>query len=353
LVTGKAREARSVPHAAMSIAPVRFPAELHQARSDVLEEYVQARIAQLVSLFTRRLQAHAPSLPPDLVSKSLAEAYQAVPPPEYSVIPLEDRDLQLVFRHDCMALGCLDPQCALCQHNPNRRCVVNFDRKYLVSDLLKARCGASIRIELVDRNTGLPIDEDISDLRLEMYILDGNLYDNKFLEGGRIIEGGTEPEEELEACALMLNKKKNTPLLVCGTGGINDSHGKVILPMPRGNKVSLPELHVSDSSEAILSGRKPPFRLLVRALLPNGRAKLRIRHAISEGFVVATRRTRTAGKVEIPSLEDHVSKLEHMGKETVRKLQDIAMAGMQVGIEIDVGELNTIQKVWVHRGDRT
>jgi len=110
---------------------------------------------------------------------------------------------------------------------------------------------------------------------------------------------------------------------------------------------------VSDSSEAILSGRKPPFRLLVRALLPNGRAKLRIRHAISEGFVVATRRTRTAGKVEIPSLEDHVSKLEHMGKETVRKLQDIAMAGMQVGIEIDVGELNTIQKVWVHRGDRT
>eukprot|EP00955_Chlamydomonas_euryale_P078258 363119-Chlamydomonas_euryale.AAC.7 len=42
----------------------------------------------------------------------------------------------------------------------------------------------------------------------QMYILDGNLYDNKFLEGGRIIEGGTEPEEELEACALMLNKKK-------------------------------------------------------------------------------------------------------------------------------------------------
>ncbi|KAG1669208.1 hypothetical protein FOA52_001459 [Chlamydomonas sp. UWO 241] len=161
------------------IAPVRFPAELHQARSDVLEEYVQNRIAQLVSVFTRRLQSHAPALPNEVISKSLAEAYQAVPPPEYSVIPLEDRDLQLVFRHDCMALGCLDPQCALCQHNPCRRCVVNFDRKYLVSDLLKARCGASIRIELVDRNTGMPIEEDIPDLRLETYILDGNLYDNK------------------------------------------------------------------------------------------------------------------------------------------------------------------------------
>lgn len=31
-----------------------------------------------------------------------------------------------------------------------------------------------------------------------------------------------------------------------------------------GNRVPLPELHISDSSEAILLGRKPPFRLLVR-----------------------------------------------------------------------------------------
>ena len=47
--------------------------------------------------------------------------------------------------------------------------------------------------------------------------------------------------------------------------------------------------------------------------------------------MVATRRTRTAGKVDIPSIEDHVSKLEHMGKETVKKLQDIHGAAMQVG----------------------
>ena len=51
--------------------------------------------------------------------------------------------------------------------------------------------------------------------------------------------------------------------------------------MQRGNKVTLTELHVSDSSEAILSGRKPPFRLLVRALTPEG-VQLKIRHAISE-----------------------------------------------------------------------
>lgn len=63
-----------------------------------------------------------------------------------------------------------------------------------------------------------------------------------------------------------------------------------------------------------------------------------------QGFVVATRRTRTAGKVDIPSIDDHVSKLEHMGKETVRKLQDIAAAAQQVGIEIDIPE-NCVQRV--------
>ncbi len=68
-----------------------------------------------------------------------------------------------------------------------------------------------------------------------MYILDGNLYDNKFLEGGsKVTEGGTETVEDLEACALLLNKKKSTPLLICGSGGTNDSVGRVILPMSRG-----------------------------------------------------------------------------------------------------------------------
>ena len=44
-----------------------------------------------------------------------------------------------------------------------------------------------------------------------MYILDGNLYDSKFLEGGSkaLVEAaGTEAIEELEACALLQNKKK-------------------------------------------------------------------------------------------------------------------------------------------------
>lgn len=46
-----------------------------------------------------------------------------------------------------------------------------------------------------------------------------------------------------------------------------------------------------------------------------------------------TRRTRTAGKVEIPSVDDHVSKLEHMGRETVKKLADVREAATQAGID--------------------
>ena len=57
----------------------------------------------------------------------------------------------------------------------------------------------------------------------------------------------------------------------------------------------LPDLHVSDSSEAMLSGRKPPFRLLVRAVATDGRT-VNIRHAVSEGFVVRPHHSH-AGRV--------------------------------------------------------
>jgi hypothetical protein len=37
--------------------------------------------------------------------------------------------------------------------------------------------------------------------------------------------------------------------------------------------------------------------------------------------------------VEIPSVDDNVSKLEHMGRETVKKLSDIKEAALQAGID--------------------
>jgi hypothetical protein len=61
-------------------------------------------------------------------------------------------------------------------------------------------------------------------------------------------------------------------------------------------RLVLPDVTVTDSSEALLSGRKPPFRLVARAKHPDGR-RLRMRHAVSEPFVVATRRVRASHKV--------------------------------------------------------
>jgi hypothetical protein len=265
----------------------------------------------------------------------------------------------------------------------------------------------------------------------QMCILDGNAYDAKCLEAG------VERDDDLDSCSLLLNNK-STPLLQPGGSGSHTPDNKVLVQLsvrrpcrlepigfwrrmlhlglhiagwaaapregiclrscPRGRHgvwvvqrgmAQLPDLHVSDSSEAMLSGRKPPFRLLVRAVHTEGR-RLAIRHAVSEGFVVsgqavstitsgfricfegcgwtqapfcsrhvpeastdrqpcldaingiskpaqvATRRTRTAGKVEIPNVDDHVSKLEHMGKETVKKLQDIHGAAIGSGIDISV-----------------
>ena len=68
----------------------------------------------------------------------------------------------------CRSLGCLDPQCVLCEHNPHRRCNVNFAPKYLVNDILKAKCEAPIRVEIIDRATGVPLGEDIPDVQLEV-----------------------------------------------------------------------------------------------------------------------------------------------------------------------------------------
>jgi hypothetical protein len=51
-------------------------------------------------------------------------------------------------------------------------------------------------------------------------------------------------------------------------------------------------------------------------------------------------------QVEIPGMDDAVSKLDHMGRETVRKLGDLAAAAAQAGISLGLEpELTRIEKV--------
>ena len=65
----------------------------------------------------------------------------------------------------------MDPQCTLCEHNPHRRCTVNFAPKYLVNDVLKAKCEAAIRVDVIDRTTAAPVGDDAKDIHLEVWSL--------------------------------------------------------------------------------------------------------------------------------------------------------------------------------------
>lgn len=54
-----------------------------------------------------------------------------------------------------------------------------------------------------------------------------------------------------------------------------------------------------------------------------------VTYVVSESFVVATKRVKHAIKSDIPSIGDHISKLVHIGKATVDKLQ---VGGQQLGL---------------------
>ena len=59
-------------------------------------------------------------------------------------------------------------RCALCAQCQYRRCVGHFDGKYLAGDMLKAKCGAEIRVEVRDRVTGDVVDDGtLSHIHLE------------------------------------------------------------------------------------------------------------------------------------------------------------------------------------------
>lgn len=49
--------------------------------------------------FGRRV---APALPPSLLEQAAAQTIAMLPPPECGPASVEHRDLQLVFRHDCL-----------------------------------------------------------------------------------------------------------------------------------------------------------------------------------------------------------------------------------------------------------
>ena len=63
------------------------------------QEYVRARLLQFSQALAGRI---APSMTPQMVHQAALDALRVVPAPDYSGAALATRDLQLVFRHDCL-----------------------------------------------------------------------------------------------------------------------------------------------------------------------------------------------------------------------------------------------------------
>lgn len=80
----------SVPPRTLPRAPLSPP---------TAQEYTRARILQFAQAFAARLN---PTVAPSVVQQAALDCLQALPPPDYSGVALEHRDLQLVFRHDCL-----------------------------------------------------------------------------------------------------------------------------------------------------------------------------------------------------------------------------------------------------------
>ncbi|KAL0038779.1 hypothetical protein WJX79_007340 [Trebouxia sp. C0005] len=296
------------------------PPELQHVAPEVLQEYLRSAIKRLAAApaLASRLRVRAA----DLRDAALATFDE--------LCASESRNgsssqLKLVFRHDCQNLTCLNPRCALCCQNPNKRCPdsVNFACKYLEKNPLKSKCGASIRIEVVNAATGeLAHSQLLQDVQLELSMLDGKKF-------AALHETG----EDMASCELFLTPK-GKELLNPGRLGTLTTDKRVRMSLtPRGQAVLSTDLNVQVSSEAMLGGQKSPYKLLVRAVNQHtGLEVPYITFVASEDFVVATPRVAKAVKAEIPCVDDPVSKLEDIGEKTQKKLLDIQAAAESSGV---------------------
>lgn len=287
------------------------------------------------------------------------------------------------FTHACRALGCNDRECGLCRNNPHKRCrgPEFFSPKYLIGDVLLARCGAPIGIELYDTVSGQALDTLPADrCTVELFVVSGATAADA--EGHPVVAATSSRGSTRAAAAMaslgipsleqLLSNQEGKPLLsissttpaaassaaanegspgpalgsdaspAAAATARHDSRGAVAMTLKTsaiGSAAALlPALTVTDSSEALLSGRKATFRLVAKVTFPESSAAaapgegtgsaggIRVMPGISPAFVVATRRIKSNLKQEIPLVSDPVAKLDQVGKQTADKLADLETA---------------------------
>ncbi|KAG2438687.1 hypothetical protein HXX76_005233 [Chlamydomonas incerta] len=312
----------------MAEAPVPFPADLRTVRPSV-DAYLASKLRQFGGILARQVN---PGLNGDQIRHAIDHAMGYMMQQDAAAAP--QRSLRLVIRHDCQSTGCGDTNCILCQYNPSRLCTRNVKQKYLIDDHLKAKCSAPLRVELVDDQGNCHTEGLPQGVQLEMHVLNGEKYkelcpDNTLLSIGAI-----------KNCIISHHTKA-----LLRREGMSDDQLRVYLPLERG-AATLSDLSLTTSSEALLSGKAPTFRLLVWAVEPNGEPVPYVTYVVSESFVVATKRVKHAIKSDIPSVGDHISKLLHIGKATVDKLMDLRAAFQEEGFDVKLPDaLVRVEKV--------
>eukprot|EP00884_Botryococcus_braunii_P005106 jgi/Botrbrau1/14597/Bobra.242_2s0007.1 len=297
---------------------LQLPPDLKSVPTKVLETYVRNKIIQFLgeAAFAEQVHMSTEALQ-GIAARVLDELSR---PPE-----LESGDVQykLRFRHECLSLGCLDMECVMCKQTPHRKCRNSFAAKYLSGDMIKGKCGAPIYVDVLDPSIGQPVAGNrLTDYHLEICILEGKAYSE--------LNPETATDEEIDACVHLTNNH-GKELLAPGKGSEYSEDKKIVTRFVNG-KAEL-SLSILGSSIALLSGQKPSFRFLVRVVQTStGQRAKQFGHGVSDAFVVATQRVKTAQKAEIPHVEEHVSKIEYVGLQTQNKLLDIRAAAAAVSI---------------------
>lgn len=125
------------------------------------------------------------------------------------------------------ALGCTQTACDLCESNPKRGCISDFDKKYFKGDVIKAKCGGAIYLELLDRNgEQIPIDKMVPDALIELSVLDGNRFE-QMLPNGVVTP---ETAGGLETCMLVFDNE-GRPVLHSDEKTHARNHGKILVPV--------------------------------------------------------------------------------------------------------------------------
>lgn len=70
-----------------------------------------------------------------------------------------EQQFELVLSHDCAAVACTDPNCALCSNSTSRRCPDLLVPKYLVRDPLVPACGAPAFVKIRRRSASSGTDD--------------------------------------------------------------------------------------------------------------------------------------------------------------------------------------------------